>query len=286
MINTPSKYGYDFGLGRDSQVLNYIRESHEVQSRVSGVPCYVLQQLISGSSVGTAALPTTITTYSATTPNYRTVIWNSGTNHPDIRPYSNNGQGSVVVTIDGSIATRVIDVEDLVNNNEFAVIRRTDLVSRQIEIVFNAGFVASSHTITYYFTTMQSGITSETFKRGETPLHTIYGWQQWLNTSYDTFRGKHQLLVRFPVTSRDILVQEEGMVKLELNDSWCIWEPYLRDYDLLIVHENDSWQYKELRFEIVDKRDSYIQGVFCSQKFKVRLIEETDPRYLIPYVTT
>jgi len=286
-INGPLSGGYDYNLGAsETQIIDYIRESTEIESRISPTKCYLLYQNATGSAVGSSASPVTISSYVETTPNYRAVIWSSGSNHPDLRPYTNDGAGSIYVYIDAVQATRVIEVDDLVNDNEFAIVKREDLNPARVEVVFNTEFDASGHTITHYYDTMLPGINVERVKTGEGSTETMFGWTQYLNTSSDAFRGKNQILVRLPLTTRDLIVNEEGLVKLEENDSWMIWTPYVHDYDTLIIPVDQALSGTEERYEIVNKRDSIIQGSLITQRFKLRLIETSDPRYSITYTTT
>ena len=283
----PRKYQYDHGLGQEPEIIDYIKESTVIQSRISPVRCYLLVQTPSGSAVGSASAYMTVSSYVDTTPNYRASIWPSGSvGHPDVRPYTNSGSGSIVVRIDGNIASRVIDVEDIVADNEFAVIKRFDLSPARVELVFNAGFNASLHTIEYYYTTMNQGIDEQFIKSGQDVTETLFGWTQYLNSSCDAFQGKHQVLVRFPISQEDLIVNEEGKVHLEQVDSWMIWEPRVNDYDVLIVTADQTSSGEEERYEIVEKRNSFIQGSLITQRFKLRYIEDTDPRYNISYVTS
>jgi hypothetical protein len=284
----PSEGDYDYGLGIEPVIIDYIKESVEIASRVSPTPCYLLFMNQSGSVVGSVGSPMTISSYSATTPNYRAVIWASGSSHPDVRPYSNNGQGSIFVTIDSSAATRVIEVADLANDNEFAVVKRKDLNPARVELVFNPGFDAGSHTIRYYYTTMQSGIDVDRVKSGEDTSISKFGWTQYLDTSAcaQPFREKHQILLRLPLTTRDLSINEEGKVILEENDSWMVATPYVHDFDVVVIPSSATASGQEERYEIVNKKDSFIQGSLITQRFKLKYLERTDPRYNITIVTS
>jgi len=286
MINGPGIGQYDYGLGIDPEIISYIKESVEINSRISPVRCYLLFQNPTGSQIGTPISPRSIITWNETYPNCRAFIWSSGSNHPDLRPYTNNGRGSITVLIDNKVAKRVLEIEDLKRDDEFVVIKRKDLDNGPVELVFNTGFDAKSHSIDYYYTTMQPGIDPIRMKSDEDITKTFFGWTQYINNSSDNYRDMHQILIRMPLTTRDLIINEEGLVTLEENDSWTIWEPFVHDFDILIVPENQSITGKEERYEIVNKKDSIIQGVLITQRFKLRYIEPTDARYAIPYVTT
>ena len=284
MQKNPINLEYDYGLGIEPTIIDYIIESMEIQSRISSTPCYLFFQNTQGSNYGSTVTPITVVSYSETDPNSRTIIWSSGSNHPDLRPYINNGSGSIIVKSNGNIMTRVLDVDDLNNDNEFAVVRRNDLFNKQIEIVFNRGYDPTGSTITYYYTTMNPEIHDERFKHGENSLHSIFGWTQYTWGSADAFRRKNQILVRFPITTGDLQVNEEGKVLVEENKCWMTSEPLVNDFDMLVIAAEDSPYGKEARFEIVDKNDSIIQGRLITQRFSVKRLEDSDPRYSIPIV--
>lgn len=280
-------YSYDLGLGIEPEIIDYIKESHLIESRISPTKCYLLQQIEHGSNVGSSTSPITISSYSSTFPNYRAVIWSSGSFHPDIRPYTDGGKGSIKVFIDGVEAIRILEVEDLINDNEFAVVERVDLNPPIIELVFNRGFNPTLHTVTYYYTTMNLGINTERMKYGESKEspQSLFGWQQYLDYTDDPFKSHHQILVRTPLTTTNLVINEEGKVELEDNQCWMIWEPYVKNFDILIVPEEESPTGKELRYIIENKQDSKIQGVLVSQRFKIKELELSDERYKIPYIT-
>jgi len=284
MQKNPILLEYDYGLGIEPTIIDYIIESMEIQSRISSTPCYLFFKNTQGLNYGSSVTPITVVSYSETDPNYRTIIWASGSNHPDLRPYINNGSGSIIVKADGNIMTRVLDIEDLKSDNEFVVVRREDLFNKQIELVFNQGYNPVGSTITYYYTTMNPEIHDERFKRGEAPLHSIFGWTQYTWGSEDAFRKKNQILVRFPITMGDLQVNEEGKVLIEENKCWMTAEPLVNDFDMLVIAEENSPYGRESRFEIVDKNDSIIQGRLITQRFQVKLLEATDPRYSISIV--
>lgn len=284
--NVPEPCNYDYALGIDPYMINYIRESHVVQSRVSPMRCYLLQRLTTpDEQEGSIDSPVIINSYIETAPRYRAVIWDNNGVHPDIRSYTNEGQGGVRVYISGVEAKRVEEVSDLTFDNEFTVVERKDLPSRRVEIVFNEGFIATNFAISYWYTELSQGVTSEAVKRGPSNDDSLFGWQQFYDNTYDDFRGVHQILVRFPITNRDVMVGEEGRVQVKENQAWMIWHPYVRDFDILVVPQQFSETGKEERYEIVDKQDSIIQHQLVSQRFKLKLLEYSDDRYKIPYIT-
>jgi hypothetical protein len=281
-------YSYDLGLGIEPNIIEYMKESHLIQSRVSPTRCYLLQQIEQGTIISQANntnIP--ITSYVETSPNYRAVIWASGSNHPDVRPYVNDGKGMIEVYINSVRAIRVHEVEDLINDNEFAVVKRTDLTPARVELVFNEGFNASAHSIGYKYTTLNKDINVERMKIGEASdnSHSMFGWIQYLDYSNDLFKKKHQILVRTPLTTTNLIINEEGRVMMEDNQCWMIWEPYVKDWNILIIPSEESPTGEELRYIIENKQDSKVQGSLVSQRFKIKQLEKADDRYKIPYIT-
>lgn len=288
MAKIPVISQYDYFLGIDSDILDYIQESHEVQSRISSTPCYLFYQSHSGSAQGSFAEPLVITSFISEDSNgYRAVIWPSGSLlHPDLRPYTNDGKGSFDLYIDGIAATRVIEPEDIISETEFALVERRDLPDQRIEAAFHPNFDPALHTVSYFYSSMLPGIESETMKRGDHTDHSIFGWTQYISEDGDAFRRKNQVLVRFPMITGDVQINEEGKVTLEENLSWMTADPLVNDFDMLVITAERSPFGVEKRMEIVNKQDSIIQGRLVSQRFNVKLLEESDPRYKIPVVTT
>lgn len=284
--NTPYEGDYDYGYGVDPSLIDYIRESIVVQSRISSTRCYLLQRNLSPSgSIGSEISPIALDSFSQTTPNYRGIIWSSGSIYPDTRISDDGDSGKIHVYIDGVEATRVIEVDDIEADNEFAVVERFDLGVPRVEVVLNEGFIPTG-AITYWYPHLNQGIRSEHFKQGESIDGSLYGWSQWLDNTFDDFKGRHQILVRLPLTTRDLKLSEEGKVILEENQSWMIWTPYVNDYDILILPAGYTRSGLEERYEVVNKQDSVIQGSLISQRFKLKLIEADDLRQNIMYTTS
>ena len=279
----PLGNSYDYGLGIDSDIIDYIKEDHQIQIRISPVRCYVLFQNRSGSVVASSTSPITVNSYIDINP-YTAQIWPSGSLLcPDIRPDTNNGQGSINVYIDNTQATRIVNYTDIINDNEFSINKRLDREDQRVELIFNQGFNASSHNITYYYTSIDQDITTESFKSGESPSGSIFGYTQYLSHKKDHFQNYNQILVRMPLTTEGVVINEEGLVAMKENQCWTLWEPYLNNFDILIVPHWDSPINQELRFQVIDKQDSKIQGELVSQKFRVKLLTTTDKIYNIPY---
>lgn len=284
-INSPKQGEYDFNLGIDPEIIKYIQQSHAVQARVSPTRCYLLKQKTSGDTVPGTGSVLPISTYLETSPNYRAQIWPTGSvGYPDTRPFENDGKGNIEIFIDSNPGVRILEVEDLYDDSEFAIVERKDVLPRRVEVVFNEGFNASAHTIEVRYSTIGENVDNIQLKDGLNQS-APFGWEQYINDEENSLQGKHQILVRTPLTTRDLVINEEGAVRLKDNQCWMEGEPYVMDGDIIVVPPEATALNRELRFEVVNKQDSWIQGTLISQRFKITLLEEDDTRYEIPYIT-
>ena len=285
--NIPGRGDYGYAEGIDPEIIEYMKESMVVQSRISPMPCYLFFMNASGSSIGSATSPLPILSFSSLAPNPTTTIWPTGSlSYPDTRIYTNNGQGQIVVMVDGVQIDRIQAVEDLQNDNEFVVVERKDLLPLRVEVVFNSTFNPAGHVITYFYTSMEAGVSDVRVKRGEGEDQSMFGWTQYLDPTFDAFHKKNQILVRLPISIESLVINEEGKVKLQNNQSWCIWYPYVHNRDVLVFPSQYTYTGKNEIYEIVNKQDSIIQGQLITQRFKLNLLEYTDPRYQLVIQTT
>lgn len=277
----PSANEYDVGLGIDCGAhVNYIKESHVIQSRISPTRCYLLRRKLGGTQQGEEDSKLPVVDYVDTSPNYRAQIWPSGSlPHPNVNPEINNQEGAIQVYIDGTLGSRILAVSDIVADNEYCIVERADRSDKRVEIVFNELFNPTLHAIELIYVDINEGISSSFYKKGDADDQSLHGWLQYTNNCYNNFQDKHQVLVRMPLVTRDLIINEEGKVTLEEKDSWMIWEPYVRDFDVLVVPLSESPTGAEMRFEVVNKRDSIIQRNLVSQRFKLKYLELSDERY-------
>jgi len=295
MHNTPYKpgdipprntgFGYDYGLGIDPYHIQYIKQSHIIQSRISPTPCYLLQQATGGIPVGYAGARITplASAFVISDNQYRMTLWEGGSNHPDTRTYANEGVGNIHVYHNATELTRVFTTDDLIADTEFAVVENLQVSPSRVEVVFNTGFT-DIQNITYYYLTWEEGIEDLASKRGDSTTQSLFGWNQYLTSHWDDFKMPNQVLVRFPININDVVIADEGKVIIENRDSWMIWYPYVNDFDILIIDASESPDGQEHRYEIVNSTDSIIQRQLMSQRFKLNLIERSDDRYNVPFV--
>lgn len=280
MFPGPGTGTYDYGLGIDQDVINYIKDTHVVQSRISPIVCYLLQRNATGSVIGSPSAPILIQSYSVLTPNARATIWSTGSLHPSLDTYNN----SFLLWVDSVLAIRIPLEDDLINNNEYSLVQRNDLDPPIVEVVLNSGFDPTLHVLSYSYSSMQAGIDIDTYKAGDSSDNSIFGWTQYLNSYFDDYQAANQVLIRIPLNTRDLIINEEGKVTIdEAQNCWMIWEPYVNDFDVLVIPGSYSKSGVEERYEIVNKQDSYIQRQLISQRFNVKLLEPSDKRYSISY---
>lgn len=288
--NEPNtEYGDWFGLGTANQsVLNYVTRSNEILSRVSPVKCYLIQMRPTGSVIGGTAVADAITVGSGdfltSTPPLSFVIWNGTGEHPDLRPYVGDGNGAIRVFVGGVQINRILDVGDLRSSDQFAIVKRDDLRPARVEVHLHST-VATGSVIQYSYDTMFEDVRMPVVNRPTANQFALFGWTQYRHDR-DKWRGANQILVRMPLTTRDqVMVDQEGKVRIEENQCWMVGAPYVRDMDLLVVPPDQSPTQETIWFEIVNKQDSVIQNRLTSQRFKVKLIPEEDERTTIPYST-
>jgi len=274
-------FGYDYGLGIDPIHIAYIKENHLIQSRISPAPCYLLQKATGGIPVGYPAARITplASAFVLSDNQYRLTLWEGGSNHPDTRVYTEN----IGIYVGGTRLTRVYTPDDIISDSEMAVVERVDVIPNRVEVVFNTGF-SDINNVTYHYVTWEEGVEDLTVKRGDSPTQSLFGWAQYLRSYWDDFQKPNQVLVRFPINLNDVVISEEGRVVIENRDSWMIWTPYVEDFDVLVLAEEDSPDGVEHRYEIVNSTNSVIQRQLISQRFKLNLLEAADDRYKIPYV--
>ena len=277
--------GYDYGLGVDPLHVQYIKDSHIVQSRISPTPLYLLQQATAGLPVGYAGARLTPLVSAITVVDGRTriTIWEGGSNHPDTRTYANEGLGNINVYNGTTRLTRVFTVEDIIADNEFAVVENTLANTPRVDLVFNTGLTDVSN-VTYHYLTWEPGVEDLAVKRGDSQTQSLFGWDQYMSSYWDDFQKPNQVLVRFPINLNDVVIHDEGKTVIEVRDSWMIWTPYVNDFDVLILDADDSPDGVEHRYEIVNSTDSVIQRQLVSQRFRLNLLEKADERYTLPFI--
>jgi len=268
----------DCGLGLDKEILDYIKENHALQIVLGGEPFYLYRRMSSGSIIAG-----TISSWDATSPQYMKIMWSPGdVNHPDLRRYTSEGSGSFTLYEGGSPLTRVFDKNDLLYDNEFAleeIVGTNASTRKQVKLYLNSGYVPSG-TITYSyrvacecvdFATNQPDMNCEICYGTGFPI----GWVKYTcdGTKYNP---ANTILVRVPRTEFRWVYDGEGTVKKEVNKHWALIAPYFQNYDLIAGTIGKS---SGRVFEVTNKMDSYLRGVFLHQEFETILLEASDIRY-------
>lgn len=286
-MQNPIRNQYDFGLGIEPDIIDYIKESHIIQSRVSPTRCYLLQRRKEGDTVTNQDMTGGVDNWLENDGFYYFILWDSYDKpKPDLRPFIDKDLEGISIWVDGNKFKRVLDIADLQNDNEFTVVENKLKTPPEITVVFNKNFNPANRHVFYSYTSVRPGVDDISVKYDYTDM-SLYGWIQYLDADTaleDPLRGPHQILVRTPLTREGFTLNEEGQLTLLENQCWMIWEPYVYANDILIVPPEESPSGEELRFNITDKQDSRIQGHLVSQRFRIVLLEKNDSRYKIPYI--
>lgn len=277
---------YDEGLGIDSEIIDYIKQSHLVQSRISPSKVYLVQQnQLAAEHTGSGASGGVVIQsgdYLGINP-YNVQIWASGSaaSFPDLRLWVNEGVGAVTVFIDAVKAQRVASDLDLIASTDFAVVLDKQRPDKRVRIVFNQDI--SSKTVEYTYTSMSQDFDTETAMVDRQKPNTYgskFGWTQYTTPSTD-FYAINQVLVRLPLTPVDLERIASGESEMQsIDNCWMIDAPYVFEHDIFITAGVN--EISERRYEIVNKQDSYIQTNLVSQRFSLLLLESSDGRYDIP----
>lgn len=268
----------DCGLGLDKEVTDYIFENHRLQILIGGEPYYLYRRMSSGSIVNG-----TISTWDQTSPQYVKTIWSPGNiNHPDLRSYTNSGSGSFILYEGGVRLKRVFDKNDLLYNNEFALEEEvgTGLSTKgRIKLYLNSGYIPSG-AITYRYTILCECVDYST-RQPDMNCEICYGTGfpiGWIKYECDAskYNPENTILVRVPKCDFRIVLNKEGLVEKQINKHWTLSTPYIRDYDIIrgTIGDNINKVY-----EIVNKTDSYLRGIFLHQEFETILLDRMDVRY-------
>jgi len=268
----------DCELGLDKEIIDYILESHFLQVVLGGEPFYLYQRMSSGSVVNG-----TISSWDQTSPQYVKTMWSPGnSNHPDLRSYTNDGSGSFSLFESGSPLVRVFDKNDLLYDNEYALEEIVGVgvsTRKQIKLYLNSEYIPSG-VITYSYkvlcecvdySTNQPDMNCEICYGAGFPV----GWVKY-NCVATKYNPTDTILVRVPKTDFRIILNKEGLVEQQKNRHWTLTVPYIKDYDIIAgtIGDNIGKVY-----EIVNKTDSYLRGIFLHQEFETILLEKSDVRY-------
>lgn len=277
-LNPGEELYEDCGLGLDKEIVDYIKENHELQIVIGAEPFYFYQRMTSGSAV-----TGTISSWNQTSPQYMKILWNPGDpNHPDLRTYTGTGKGTFNLYVGSTQLNRVFDKNDILYDNEFAleeVVGEGVSTRRQVKVWLNKGYIPAG-AVTFSYTELCYCVNPDTnqpdmqcticYGTGFTP-----GWVKYTcdGTKYNP---ENTILVRVPKTDFTIPFSGEGLVKKQINRHWALAIPVISNYDLIVGTIGDNIG---KIFEITNKKDSYFRGIFMHQEFDTILLEEKDIRY-------
>ena len=255
---------------------------HRQLLEVSGFPCKVLFKKIAGDEIGNEVEPIIISTWNATSPAPKKVIWQSGNDEdvfPDVR--------SVRIWVDGLELVKTYDATTVATDNEFYVVSEVNIVGvdDNVAIYLNDGFDLTGKVVTYLYTTIAKNINVvEHLQPSEYPntfrTEFVNGFTQYTNPS-SKFRGisyPHTILISFPPTPFDTVYMGQGKWETHVNTCWtmggAINYPTLSEFDIIYKVDTQEW------YEITNYNPNPIfykgNRILATQSFETRKIADTD----------
>lgn len=277
--NNPLSPGEDMyrecELGLDKEVIEYIKENHDLQIKVGGEPFYLFQRVEQGTRISQS-----ITSWSTTSPQYSALIWQPGDGeafHPNHRAQEN----SFVVFNNAAPLTRVYDKDSIAYDNEYALeMLRSNTSSTfgTVKIWFNPGFTPGN--VSYAFRNLCSCVDESTgYPNRECPIckGTSYppAFEQY-TCAATKYHPINTVLVRVPMAVENLPVEQIGRVRRREHRHWMETTPYVKNYDLIM---GTAGRNAGILFEVTGKYDSRWRGILTHQEFDTIRIEESDIRY-------
>jgi len=264
-------------LGLDFEIIDYIKESNNLQIKVGGEPFYLFKRVAQGTTQSKV-----ITSWITTSLQYSAYIWRPGDSeilHPDSRVQENQFQ----VFNDSALMTRIPDKDSLNSNNEYALeieVGTDASNAKSVRIWFNSNFTPG--TVSYIYKNLCKCVDPTTgYPNRECPLcrGTSYptAFVQYM-CSTSKYYPANTVLIRVPIATEERPVDQIGRVRKRDQIFWMEAEPYVENYDII---RGTIGQNKDVIFEIVRKRDSRWRSVLTSQQFEGVRIEDSDIRYSI-----
>lgn len=261
---------------------NHTLLQHRQLLETSGFLCKVLFKKTSGDEVGNEVDPVLISTWDATSPSPKKIIWQSGDDEdkfPDIR--------SIRVWVDGTELTKTYDATTIENDSEFYVVSQTNIidVNDNVTIYLNNSFNVTGKVITYLYTTIAKNINVvENLHPSEYPntfrTEFVNGFTQYINLS-SKFRGisyPHTILISFPPNPFDTVYMGQGKWEMHVNTCWTMGDkvnyPKLSEFDIIYRVDTKRW------YEIKNYNPNYIffkgASTLATQSFEVQQLADTD----------
>ena len=255
---------------------------HKQLLEVSGFPCKVLFKKTRGEEVGNEVEPIIISTWNATSPAPKKIIWQIGNDEdafPDTR--------SVRVWVDDTELTKTYDSTTIETNNEFYVVSQINIVDTtdNVAIYLKNGFDLTGKVITFLYTTIAKNINVvENLHPSDYPntfrTEFVNGVTQYVNPS-SKFRGRsypNTILITFPVNPFETVYIGGGKYQQQEATCWTMGDrigyPKLNEFDIIYRTDTQEW------YEIKTYNPNYLyfnhQSILATQSFTTALISPTD----------
>lgn len=249
---------------------------------VSGFPCKVLSKKTKGDEIGNEVDPILISTWDATSPAPKKIIWLSGNDEvdfPDVR--------SIRVWVDGTELSKTYDATTIQTSNEFYVVSQVNIVDTtdNIAIYLKNGFDITGKVVTYLYTTISKNINVvENLHPSDYPntFRTEFqnGFTQYVNPN-SKFRGKsypNTILITFPVNPVETVYIGGGKYQQQAALCWTMGDrigyPALHEFDIIYRIDTQEW------YEIKTYNPNYFyfnnQSALITQSFDIAMISPTD----------
>lgn len=257
----------------DPETLDYIAESHRTQILQGGEPVHLFRRKESGSSIA----KTTISSWDETGTQYVKNVWISGSNHPDLRFWSNDVQVGIQVWIDDIEQTRVDYERDSIQSSEFIIEVATN---KTVKVVFPENWDPSGSVVEYSYTTRCVCVNidnNEPKKQCDICYGTGWegGFDLYICDATDYVLA-NRILVRFPKVTEDLVIAKEGKVITRMQRHWTLPTPRIDDMDLLVGTTGNN---ENIVFRVNNWNDSRLRGVLLHQEFDADRINKTDIVY-------
>jgi len=277
--NNPLSVGEDLyvecEIGLDPEMIDYMRESHNIQIKIGAEPFYLWHRVDQGSLISTS-----ITSWLTTSPQYSAYIWHPSDgegNHPNARIQQNQFK----VFHNSSEMTRVYDPGSLTYDNEYALETESGSdvnTSGAVRIWFNYSFTPGN--VSYAYRNVCSCVDRTTgYPNRECPIcrGTSYpaAFVQY-KINGTKYTPADTILVRIPLAAETLTPEQIGRVVRRDLRHWMQATPYVNNFDVIMGTTGNN---AGVLFEVVAKSDSKWRSILLHQEFNTVRIEETDIRY-------
>lgn len=268
-------------IGLDQEIIDYIKESHDIQISIGAEPFYLWTRVDQGELISKS-----ITSWKTTSTQYSAYIWQPGDGE-ETHPNARIQQNKFAVYSGSTEMTRTYDPGTIAFDTEYALEIEPGVdsdTSGAVRIWFNVNHIP--YYISYAYRNICSCVDRTTgYPNRECPLcrGTSYPASFIQYTSNATkYYPANTVLVRVPMAAETLTPEQIGRVLRRDLRHWMTSIPIVNNFDLIM---GTTGRNKGVLFEIVTKSDSRWRGIMVHQEFNTVRIEETDIRYKLAPLT-